>query len=147
MLTNFGSGDFGVGNNFAKIDLGDTLAGTVHVWTQTPEYYQGNEPFDAVLGILNNDTGMLVESNNDADPTTGYSSQAINDLITANTSTRSSNAYDAFLSFSATSGTDYSVIVGDLNQSNSSTQFGGLFDLYAVTGIGSRAETLLSKRD
>ena len=77
MLTNFGSGDFGVGNNFAKIDLGDTLAGTVHVWTQTPEYYQGNEPFDAVLGILNNDTGMLVASNDDGDPTTGYSSQAM----------------------------------------------------------------------
>ena len=45
--------------------------------------------------------------------------------------------------FTANLGTDYSVIVGDLNQNNAYSQFGGLFDLYAVSDPYQASEALI----
>ena len=142
MTVDHGSGDWMDGTHYAEISLGNTLSGEVHVWTQTPEFYNGYEQFDTVLGVVDNSTGKLVASNDDGDPSSGsYMTSEIMNLVTSNSATRSNNGYDSFLSFTANTGTDYSVIVGDLNQNYG--QFGGLFDLYAVSNPNQASETLI----
>ena len=97
MTTDYGSSDWMVGTHYAEISLGNTLSGEVHVWTQTPEFYNSYEPFDAVLGVVDNDTGRLVVSNDDGDPSSsGYMTSDIINLVTSNTATRSYNGYDSF---------------------------------------------------
>ena len=143
MISTNGGGYFDLNNNYAEINLPSGLSGEVHVWTQTPEFYNGNEPFDTLIGIRNTTTGELTSAiNDDGDPSTSYYSGAINNLVTANDSTRSSNDNDSFLSFYADSATSYSVIVADSAQ-NGNPAFGGYFDLYAVSNVNSVSEALI----
>ena len=43
--------DWNVGQHYSQIDLPTSISGRVDVWNQSPDYFQGNEPFDMVIGI------------------------------------------------------------------------------------------------
>ena len=79
-----GSGIFNVGTHYAEIDLGMSLSGKIHIWTQTPEYFYNNgQSFDTVLGIVDKSTGKLMSANDNGSPSSSYSSSDINSLISA----------------------------------------------------------------
>ena len=145
MLADTGSGIFQNGSHYAEINLGSTLSGEVHVWTQTPEYFNGNMQFDTVLGVVDNSTSKLIEANDNGNPNgDNFSSSEITGLISANSSTRSSST-DSYLSFNAINdGRTYSIIVGDKNDYGYG-EFGGAFDLYVVSDISSTETLLLSE--
>ena len=55
MVENYGTDIFSSGAtklHYAEISLGNELSGRVDVWTQTNQYYNGYEPIDTVLGII-----------------------------------------------------------------------------------------------
>jgi len=141
ITSDIASGFFSEGKRYAEISLGDGLQGRVDVWTQTPEIFGGNDQFDHIIGIYDKANNTIIATDDDDDPVSGdYFLTEISDLITNSSSTRSD--LDSYVTFTAELGDEYSVIVGDLNDTGYETSFGGVFELYAVENVGLNTEEL-----
>ena len=77
------------------------------MYERITDYFEGNEPFDMVLGVLDKTTGKIIKSNDDGEPNSAdYSSAEAQDI--ANNSTFRTD-YNSFLTFDAVEGHEYAV--------------------------------------